>query len=207
MIRLPSARPSASAPTTDLVRPGRIRQKSHKPPLLIGLALVCAIAISACGSAAKAATSSPSAAPAPTSISTVSTATIGSLGQVLVGSGGRTLYLLSSDHRATPTCTPVGGCTTTWPPLRPPAGGHLSAALGARASLLATIHTPSGPQLTYDGWPLYLFAGDSRAGVANGQGLHSFGGTWSAVAPSGQPAAAAPAASPSPAPTTSGYGY
>jgi hypothetical protein len=60
-------------------------------------------------------------------------------------------------------------------------------------------------QLTYNGWPVYYYSGDSASTDANGQGS---GGVWFAVIPStpttaGVPAAAANnAATPTPAPAT-----
>ena len=39
--------------------------------------------------------------------------------------------------------------------------------------------------MTYDGHPLYYFAGDSGAGMASGQGSDNFGAKWWLVAPSG----------------------
>ena len=42
-----------------------------------------------------------------------------------------------------------------------------------------TIKRPEGTlQVSFDGMPLYTFAGDSRPGQANGQGI---GGVWFAV--------------------------
>jgi Secreted repeat of unknown function len=37
-------------------------------------------------------------------------------------------------------------------------------------------------QVTYNGYPLYLFAGDSKTGQANGQGLEKL---WYVLSPSG----------------------
>jgi hypothetical protein len=67
-------------------------------------------------------------------------------------------------------------------------------------------------QVTYAGMPLYRFAGDRAKGEANGEGLHSFGGTWHVLtsshaagttsttpAPASAPATPAPA---TPAPAT-----
>ena len=41
--------------------------------------------------------------------------------------------------------------------------------------------------MTYDGWPLYRYAGDVDPGTANGQGLTLNGGPWYVMRPSGQP--------------------
>ena len=40
-------------------------------------------------------------------------------------------------------------------------------------------------QVTYHGHPLYRYAGDSRAGDTNGQGLDQFGAEWYVLAPKG----------------------
>ena len=54
------------------------------------------------------------------------------------------------------------------------------------ASDLGTITRSDGTkQVTYDGHPLYYFAGDSGAGMASGQGSDGFGAKWWLVSPAG----------------------
>lgn len=107
----------------------------------------------------------------------VSTADVASIGKVLVNADGFTLYYLKTDAHSSVTCT--GNCATTWPPdlvTSTPKAAGLSGSLG-------TIANPDGgEQLTYDGWPLYSYAGDSAPGQANGQGS---GGVWFAMTPAG----------------------
>jgi predicted lipoprotein with Yx(FWY)xxD motif len=107
----------------------------------------------------------------------VSTAKASGVGSVLVNAEGFTLYYLTTDAQSQVTCT--GGCAQTWPPdlvTNTPDAAGLSGELG-------TIANPSGgTQLTYDGWPLYTYAGDSAPGQANGQGV---GGVWFAMTPTG----------------------
>ena len=56
----------------------------------------------------------------------------------------------------------------------------------AKASDLGTITRSDGTkQVTYDGHPLYYFAGDSGPGTATGQGSDNFGAKWWLVAPTG----------------------
>ena len=58
---------------------------------------------------------------------------------------------------------------------------------GVDTTLLGTITRDDGTiQVTYNGWPLYLFAGDSAAGDTNGQGIDEFGGLWFLVSPTGE---------------------
>ena len=68
-------------------------------------------------------------------------------------------------------------------------------------------------EVTYNGWPLYTFIGDSSAGQAKGQGLNNFGGTWYVLNSSGNPVTAktspgGPGAGGSPSSGSGGgYGY
>ncbi|HZI44358.1 MAG TPA: hypothetical protein VFD53_04000, partial [Ilumatobacter sp.] len=53
---------------------------------------------------------------------------------------------------------------------------------GVDAALVGTVEHPIGTQATYNGWPLYFFAGDDAPGDTNGQGQ---GGVWYVVDPTG----------------------
>jgi predicted lipoprotein with Yx(FWY)xxD motif len=132
------------------------------------------------GKASSPSTSSPptTSKPQPASVGVANTG----LGNVLVNSQGRTLYMLSADSRTTSACT--GQCATFWPPLT--MTGSPTAGSGANASLLGTIkRTDGSSQVTYNGHPLYTFAQDAKAGDTNGQGVVAFGGTWRVLSPSG----------------------
>ena len=74
---------------------------------------------------------------------------------------------------------------------------------------LGSITRPGGKvQATYDGHPLYTYAGDSAAGQVKGNGLNVSGGLWWAMTPSGTKLGAAPASSPSSSSSSGGgYGY
>jgi predicted lipoprotein with Yx(FWY)xxD motif len=106
------------------------------------------------------------------------TAKVQGVGTVLVDQDGRTLYLFTKDTGSKSTCT--GSCASTWPAFvsdgQPSIGGSADD---------GKIGTNSAQQITYDGHPLYLYKGDSKAGQANGQGI---GGVWFAVTPDGNPA-------------------
>lgn len=128
------------------------------------------------GSGRAAATGAP--APAAAVVSTSPS----SLGAVLSGTGGRTLYLFERDRGTASTCT--GACASLWPPLT--TSGPPTATGLARAHLLGTTRRPDGTaQVTYAGHPLYYFAGDHAAGDVIGEGLKNFGAGWYVLAPSG----------------------
>jgi len=108
---------------------------------------------------------------------TVTVAKSASFGLVLVNSGGHTLYRYTLDRKGVNACT--GGCATLWPPLLVKGSTQPTVSGGAGASLIATIKAPHGMHMvTYAGFPLHLFSGDSKAGETKGQG---FQGKWFVV--------------------------
>lgn len=116
----------------------------------------------------------------------------GPLGTYLTDDKGRALYLFAADTGSSSTCS--GQCATYWPPLM---GASATAASGASASLIGTTSRQDGStQITYAGHPLYLYAGDTKAGDTKGQGSDNFGAKWWLVDPQGKPITAA-ASSPS----------
>lgn len=106
---------------------------------------------------------------------TVKVATVPGVGAVLVNPQGRTLYTLTDADGAAVDCT--GACASAWPPYTVAADAKVTAPKGVK-SLSTTSDTH---QVTWKDLPLYTFAGDTRAKVANGNGVDSFGGTWSVV--------------------------
>ena len=108
----------------------------------------------------------------------------GQAGQMLVARNGHTLYLFNRDWRKS-YC--YGTCAATWKPDitygRPttPSGSGLNAKL-----LGTTRRTNRSLQVTYNGHPLYLYAGDKSAGNMHGEAKYQFRGYWYAVTPSGK---------------------
>jgi predicted lipoprotein with Yx(FWY)xxD motif len=101
----------------------------------------------------------------------LNTKSISGVGTVLVNAQGLTLYDLPSEANGNITCT--GGCAQAWPPLLA-VGGKVPSAPSSIASKLGTVVRPDGStQVTYNGLPLYTFAGES-AGQASGQGVAGF---------------------------------
>jgi predicted lipoprotein with Yx(FWY)xxD motif len=140
------------------------------------------LALAGCGSSGG--TANASAQPPKTSAGKPATVgvTSTSLGNVLVDSKGRTLYLFKQDTGTTSTCT--GACAASWPPLI--ATGTPTSGSGAEASLIGTTKRQDGTsQVTYNGHPVYLFSGDQKAGDTNGQGVNAFGASWFALTSSG----------------------
>jgi len=115
---------------------------------------------------------------------TITTGTVNGLGTVLVNGTGRTLYVYAPDGAKGVTCN--GGCQQDWPPLQITASQHLEAQGGVQQKLLGSDPNPlGGLTVTYKGWPLYTFTGDSNPGNANGQDRDLQGGYWYAITPSG----------------------
>ena len=89
------------------------------------------------------------------------------LGDILVDGDGNALYLFTPDAQGASTC--YDGCAEAWPPLVTEVG----AGDGVDGALLGTVARDDGTeQVTYNGWPLYYFAGDNAAGDTNGQGVN-----------------------------------
>ncbi|HET7444015.1 MAG TPA: hypothetical protein VFJ57_05090 [Solirubrobacterales bacterium] len=105
------------------------------------------------------------------------------LGMVLVDSKGFVLYDFHKDKGTTSNC--YGACAEGWPPLL--SEGEPQPSNGANASLLGTTERKDGTtQVTYNGHPLYTFAGDQKPGEANGNDIKAFGGEWYALKGNGE---------------------
>jgi predicted lipoprotein with Yx(FWY)xxD motif len=156
--------------------------------LATGVSGAAAVAVLAAACASGGSSSSAPASPAASGASgsgsgaTVITTATSSAGTFLIDASGRAVYLWVKDTGDASTCT--GACAGAWPPVT--ATGTVTASGGASASDLGTITRSDGTkQVTYDGHPLYYYAGDSGAGMASGQGSDSFGAKWWLVSPSG----------------------
>jgi predicted lipoprotein with Yx(FWY)xxD motif len=157
----------------------------------VGGALGAAVLVAACSSggtsSAGAAASGPPAGAASSSGGSTSGGTVietasSSAGTVLTNGSGRAVYLWVKDTGDTSSCN--GPCAGAWPPVT--TTDSATASGGAKASDLGTITRSDGSkQVTYDGHPLYYFAGDSGPGTAAGQASDGFGAKWWLVTPTG----------------------
>jgi predicted lipoprotein with Yx(FWY)xxD motif len=182
-------------------------KRSKLSKLIAGLAALPVIALVAagCGGSGGGGDSAAAAAPSKAAASqaaTIGTASDGNLGTILVDSQGRTLYLFEKDSHTKSAC--YGACASAWPPLRDSAKPTVDS--GLSAALVGTTPRSDGmSQVTYNGHPLYLFAGDEKPGDTEGQDSTAFGGAWLALNPSGDQATAQ--ASSASSDSGGGYGY
>ena len=109
---------------------------------------------------------------------TVKVAEHPTLGKILVGSNGMTLYIFTKDTPGTSNC--YGACAQNWPPLLVGEGETPTAGPGVPGALGVITRKDGSRQVTYNDMPLYFFAGDKQPGDANGQGVK---GIWFVVHP------------------------
>jgi len=88
---------------------------------------------------------------------------------------GFTLYWFVPDTATTSKCN--GSCATFWPPVKGPA----TAGAGVTGKLATIKRADGSAQATYNGHPLYTYAGDNAPGQAAGDGLNVNGGVWHEV--------------------------
>jgi predicted lipoprotein with Yx(FWY)xxD motif len=104
------------------------------------------------------------------------------LGEILVDSEGKTLYYFLKDKQGGTTSSCSGACAGVWPPVT----GTPKGEKGVQASKLGTVKRSDGStEVTYNGWPLYTYTGDSKAGDTNGNDFEQFGAEWYAITPAG----------------------
>jgi predicted lipoprotein with Yx(FWY)xxD motif len=148
---------------------------------LVAVAAVAAFALAACSSSSKPASSSTSPPTTTTIAGTPSTPATGGaatvklassdLGQILVDSKGMTLYVDEKDKPGAPNCT--GSCLSLWPPLAAPTSATYGP--GLDASKFSTVTASDGTkQLAVNGFPLYHWMSDKKAGDTTGQDVNGF---------------------------------
>ena len=124
------------------------------------LAACSSSATSSAGGSAGTSTSSPVA----TTAGSLKTATIGGA-TVLTNAQGFTLYSFAPDTPTKSNCN--GTCAQNWPPVKGPA-----TASGVTGTFGTITRADGSVQATFDGHPLYAFAGDTAPGQDKGNGLN-----------------------------------
>jgi predicted lipoprotein with Yx(FWY)xxD motif len=100
-------------------------------------------------------------------------------GPILVNAEGHTLYFLLTDRQSEATC--LGECENIWPPFQQEDRGSLDEELNE--GLVGLLIRADGvEQVTYNGWPLYLYRDDAAPGDMNGHGALN---AWFALGPNG----------------------
>ena len=102
------------------------------------------------------------------------------LGSFLADGEGNTLYMYTKDAKGITNC--YGNCAQAWPPLltdgQPPMVKE-----GISAAMIGTVKRTDGTtQITYNGWPLYYYDRDTKAGDRVGQAV---GKVWWVVSSEG----------------------
>ena len=143
--------------------------------LLVPAGLAAAFVIAACSSPSSSTSSGGAASSAPAAgSSALKTAKIGGA-TVVTNANGLTLYWFVPDTATTSKCN--GSCATFWPPVKGPA----TAGAGVTGKLATIKRADGSAQATYNGHPLYTYAGDHAPGQATGDGLNVNGGVWHEV--------------------------
>jgi predicted lipoprotein with Yx(FWY)xxD motif len=98
---------------------------------------------------------------------------------IAVNNKGMAVYDLVPETTKHLLCTSAT-CLKFWPmvAVKSSAMTDLTAATGIKGKL-GTVRRRGGTlQVTLNGHPLYTFAEDKKKGIANGDGIKNFGGTW-----------------------------
>ena len=99
-----------------------------------------------------------------------------SVGFFLTNSTGWTLYIFTRDIPTNGTSRCTGNCLNIWPAFYT---ASLVLPSGLNATNFTVITRPDGTkQIAYDGWPLYYYASDKKAGDITGEGV---GKVWYAA--------------------------
>ena len=160
--------------------PALRKARNRRLRVLVALlaAAAAAAVVAACGSSGTPSSSGGgSSAHAAAAAGSLKTAKIGGA-TVLTNARGFTLYSFAPDTSTTSNCN--GTCAQNWPPVT----GSVTAA-GVTGTFGTITRSDGSVQATFDGHPLYTFAGDTAPGQAKGNGLNVAGGLWHEITTSG----------------------
>src|SRR5947209_11742304 len=100
--------------------------------------------------------------------------------ETVVSSHHLAVYYLSGERKGHALCTKANGCFGIWKPVTVKSKSKLSKASGIKGKL-GVWNRNGFHQVTLGGRPLYTYFSDSK-GVAGGDTITSFGGTWHLIA-------------------------
>jgi predicted lipoprotein with Yx(FWY)xxD motif len=108
--------------------------------------------------------------------------TVKRMGSVVENQDGFVLYRFDADVAgATPKSNCNGACAKVWPPAL--TEGARPKLAGVDAAKVGTVTREDGTkQLTVNGWPVYTYVGDKKAGSWKGQNVN---GKWFVITPTG----------------------
>jgi len=118
-----------------------------------------------------------------------------SLGTIMVGNNGMSLYMFVADTAGESTC--YGQCAVFWPPLLV-SENVVPKGTGTTANFGVTQRTDGTFQVTANNMPLYFYANDNNPGDVNGQGSTGAGALWWVLSSSGQIITTLPGETPQP---------
>lgn len=103
---------------------------------------------------------------------TVNIANKSGIGEYLTSASGLTLYTYTQDSPNSSSSSCTGECVAIWPAFY---SANITVPSGISKSKFGTITGTNGSkQTTYDGYPLYFYVGDNKAGQTNGQNVGGF---------------------------------
>lgn len=102
----------------------------------------------------------------------------------IADSDRRAVYMLAGDTDGS-GCT--GDCLQQWAPVYGPTGEPDLGAGLAPALAGVVIRAEGGEQMSYNGHPLYHYAGDTMRGDTRGHDVRDPWGHWTLLTPQGQP--------------------
>jgi predicted lipoprotein with Yx(FWY)xxD motif len=108
---------------------------------------------------------------------------VSKFGSVLGDRTGHTLYLLNTEAGAKLHCKSAA-CLATWPPLEISKGQKVGIGTGVKGKVATVARSSTVLQVTFNGWPVYTYSGDSGKAQTHGEGLNEFGGLWYMLRPS-----------------------
>lgn len=101
-------------------------------------------------------------------------------GSIIVDGTGRSVYVFDKDTPGSGSSACEGDCLAKWPAV--PATDDSPGVKGVTGTVATITRSDGSRQVTVNGSPVYLFAGDLAAGDVKGQGI---GGIWWLVGPDG----------------------